>query len=126
FALQQVRDAACEFNDVEPALNVAARVRNNLAVLARKQMGKLVHIAFDEGLEFEEDAGAPLRIDRGPCRLRSLCIGHRAREEIGPAERNHGLYLANRRVMDGRLTVASGLRFPVNEMMNRSHNSSFV
>ena len=36
FALEQMRNAACEFHYLKPALNVAARVRNSLAVLGRE------------------------------------------------------------------------------------------
>src|SRR3546814_5262825 len=38
FALQGVRDAAREFDHVEPALHVAARIGHHLAVFGRQQM----------------------------------------------------------------------------------------
>src|SRR3546814_14988866 len=44
FALQHMRDAAAEFDDVEPALHVAARVGDDLAMLACQQFGEFVQI----------------------------------------------------------------------------------
>jgi hypothetical protein len=64
FALQHVRDAAGELDDLKAALDVALGVGDHLAVLGREHLGQLVHVGFDEALEVEHDPGAPLRIDQ--------------------------------------------------------------
>ena len=61
FALEQMRDAAGEFDDFEAALDVALGIGDDLAVLGRQQLRQLVHVLFDQRLELEHDAGAALR-----------------------------------------------------------------
>ncbi len=119
-----MRDTAGEFHDVEPALNVAARVRANLPMLGRQQMGKLVHIAFNQFLEPEHDASATLRIERRPCRLRGARVFDSLGEKVRVAERYLRLNLADRRVIDGRHAVASGYRPSAYEVIDGAHNSS--
>src|SRR3546814_1222655 len=67
-----MRRGAGEFDDVEPALDVAARVGDHLAMLGRQHLRELVHMGFDEALEFEHHARAALRVGRGPRGLRRL------------------------------------------------------
>ena len=86
FALQRLRDAAGEFDHFEPALDVALGVGDDLAVLARQQLGELVHVRFDQLLELEHDPGAALRVGRGPGRLRGAGGVDRALEVGGGAE----------------------------------------
>jgi hypothetical protein len=63
-------------------------------VLARKQVGELVHVLFDQLLELEHDPGAALRVGRGPGRLRGLG-GINCLLEVGrSAEADIGLNLA--------------------------------
>src|SRR3546814_9365307 len=62
FALQHMRRGAGEFDDVEPALDVAARVGDHLAMLGGQHLRELIHIGFDEALEFEHHARAALRV----------------------------------------------------------------
>jgi hypothetical protein len=63
-----MRDAAGELDHLEAALDIALRVRHDLAVLGREHVGQLVHVLFDERLEVEHHAGALLRVLRGPFR----------------------------------------------------------
>ena len=48
FALQQLRDAAGELDDLEAARDFAARIREHLAVLARDEGRELVGVLLDE------------------------------------------------------------------------------
>jgi hypothetical protein len=73
FALQDVRDAAAEFDDLEPALDVALGVGDHLAMLGRQQVRELVHVRFDQRLEVEHHARAALRV--GHARLHGAGIG---------------------------------------------------
>src|SRR3546814_3194794 len=66
FAFQRMRDAAGEFDDFEPALDVAPGVGDDLAVFGRQQVRQLVHVLFDQHLEVEHHPRTPLRIDCGP------------------------------------------------------------
>ena len=90
-SLEQVRDAADELHDIEPALDIAERVRNGLAVFRSQQARKRVAFAFDQFLEAKEHARAPLRIDRRPCRLRCLGNGNRGAEGCVVAEQDASL-----------------------------------
>ena len=47
-ALQQLRDAAGELDDLEPARDLAARIGEHLAVLARDEGGELAGVLLDE------------------------------------------------------------------------------
>ena len=94
FALEHVRDAAAEFDDFEPALDVALGVGDDLAMLARQQVRELVDIGFDQRLEVEHHARAALRVGRGPGGLRGLGRGNDAVEQRGLAERDLRLHAA--------------------------------
>ena len=65
-----MRDAAGEFDDLQPALDVALGISDDLAVLRRQQMGELLHIMFEQALEFEHHPGAALGIGCRPVDLR--------------------------------------------------------
>jgi hypothetical protein len=56
-----VRNPAGEFDDLEAALQRAARVGKHLAVLTRDQPRQFVGVLFDEMLEFEQHRGAARR-----------------------------------------------------------------
>ena len=60
-ALQQVRDADGELDDLEPAGHLAERVVVGLAVLGRDQLGDLVGVLHQQELELVEDARAAQR-----------------------------------------------------------------
>jgi len=79
-----VRDAAAEFDGFQPALDVALRIGNHLAVLGREQVRQLVDVRFDQPLELEHHAGAALRVDRSPRGLRGLRGGNGALQQVPP------------------------------------------
>ena len=74
-ALHQVRDAAGELDHLEAALDVALGVGDGLAVLGREELGEVLDVLLDQLQELEHDPRAPLRVGRGPGRLRGLGIG---------------------------------------------------
>ena len=108
FALERMRDAAGEFDHFEPALDVALRVGDDLAVLARQDVRELVHVGFDQRLVIEHDARAALRVGRGPGRLGGARGVHRALEVGGRAEADMGLDLALVGVEHVALPLAAG------------------
>ncbi|CAH0290989.1 hypothetical protein SRABI26_04230 [Arthrobacter sp. Bi26] len=57
-ALEQLRDAAGEFDDLQAAADLALRVGEDLAVLGGDQLGELVHVGCDEFAELEQHGGA--------------------------------------------------------------------
>ena len=69
-----MRNAEREFDHFDAALDVAPRVGDRLAVLARQGLGHLVVVLGDEVDELHQHAGAALRIDRRPGRLRGLGV----------------------------------------------------
>src|SRR5579872_508732 len=64
-----MRDAKGEFNDLNAALNVAARVSDRLAMLTREAIGEFIVVLGDEIEELHQYAGAALRIGRRPAQL---------------------------------------------------------
>ncbi len=76
-ALEHMRDAAGEFDDFKPALNIALRIRDHLAMFGAEQMGEFVHMLFDQRLKREHDARTPLWVGRGPCGLGCQRLRHR-------------------------------------------------
>jgi hypothetical protein len=93
-ALENVRDAAAELDHLEPALDIALRVRDHLAVLGRQQPREFVHVRFDQPLELEHHARTALRVGRRPARLRLVRGGDRSVEIGLRAERHTRLDLA--------------------------------
>src|SRR5204863_720763 len=59
-ALQEMRDAAAELDHLEPARDLAQRVREHLAVLARKELRDLLALLVEELADREEEL-RPLR-----------------------------------------------------------------
>ena len=92
--LDQVRDAAGEFDDFEAALDIALRVGDHLAVFGRQQLGEAFEVALDERLESEQHARAALRVGRRPRRLRGGGVG------------DGGIEFGSRRKLDARLHAA--------------------
>ena len=85
-ALQQVRGAAGELDDLEPALDLAARVLDRLAVLGRDHARELVRVGGDELAEAEQHvraSGERLRAPRaeagGGGGDRAVDVGARSR-----------------------------------------------
>ena len=118
FALQRMRDAAGEFDHLEPALDVALGVGDDLAVLGREQLGELVHVRFDQLLELEHDAGAALRVGRRPAGLGGIGGVDRLLQVGGGAEADPGLDRALVGVEDVRFAVAGGIARAADEMVD--------
>ena len=97
-ALQHVRDAAGVLDHLEPALDVALRVVDHLAVLGAEQVGELVAVGLDQLLEGEHHPRAPLRVGHRPVGLHRLRRRDRAVEQRRVAERDARLNLAGRGV----------------------------
>ena len=57
-ALEQLRDAAGELDDLQAAADLALGVGEDLAVLGGDQFGELVHVGRDEFAELEQHGGA--------------------------------------------------------------------
>ena len=93
-ALEQVGDAAGELGDLETALDVAARIRERLAVLAGQEPGELVELPLHQLEEPEQHARAPLRVGRGPGRLGRLRRRDRALDLGAIRKGDLGLHLA--------------------------------
>ena len=83
-----MRDAAGEFDDLKPALDVTLAVGENLAMLHRQHVREAVDLGLNQRLEGEHDACAALRVGRRPRRLGGDGVGHR-RVDIGGAGQRH-------------------------------------
>lgn len=79
FALEQVRSPRGELDDLEAPLDVALRVVDGLAVLAREQLGERLHLALHQIEESQQHASALLGVRRGPLDLCGLGV----REHVG-------------------------------------------
>ena len=66
FALEQVRNAAGEFDDFEAALDVALGVGKRLAVLGGQEPRQRVEFLLGQFEEFHHHPRAPLRVGRRP------------------------------------------------------------
>ena len=121
FALQHMRDAAAELDHFEAALNVALRIGDDLAVLGGQQVRQLIEVRFDQPLEFEHHAGAALRIDCGPCRLRGERGLHRAFQRGGIAQRHFGLHRAGVGIEHLALARGRPARTADYEMIDLAH-----
>ena len=89
-----MRNAAGEFDHLEPALDVAARVGQGFAVLRGQQLGEAVVFLLHQLEKLEHHASAPLRIGGRPGRLRRFCDRNGVFDLGMLGERNFGLYLA--------------------------------
>jgi hypothetical protein len=72
--------AAAEFHDFQTALNIADRVRDDLAVFGGQHLRERLHFVLNELKKLEQHPRAPLRIGRGPFDLRSLGVFHSLRQ----------------------------------------------
>ena len=99
-ALEKMRQPAGELDDFDPAIDLAKRVGEHLAVLARQDLGEVALAALDELAEGEEDAR--------PCGQRraapgSSGVGGRGDRRVDDrrvSERDPRARLAARRVVD--------------------------
>ena len=87
-------------HDFEAALDVAGRIRDGLAMLARQQRCQLFLVAVEECDEIQHHARADLRVARRPLRLGGGGICHRGGEFVARCERDAGLNLAGVGVED--------------------------
>src|SRR5690606_2869167 len=124
FALHQVRDAERELNHFDATLDIALGIGQCLAVLARKQFGQRIIVTRDQFQELHQHAYAPLRVCRGPGRLRRLGIGDRCIKLRLGAERHPGTHRAVQRLENVCLPPRSALDvLAANEMSVLFHQS---
>ena len=90
FALQQMRDAAGEFDNLDTALQVAQRIGNGLAVLHGDQRGQFLGMGAGEFEEAHHHAGPHLRVLRRPFGLRRLGVFDRGPQFGGRCQRHPG------------------------------------
>src|SRR5580693_9193463 len=82
-ALEQVRDAAGELDDLKAAGDLARGVRGDLAVLARDQRGEVPRVVLDQLAEGEQHRGPLGQGDPAPG-LRGLFRGRHRVVDVGP------------------------------------------
>ena len=117
-------NTAGKFDDLQTALNVALGVRNHFAVFRRQKFRELVHICFQQFLEPEHDARAPLRVCGGPFGLGGQRSLHGFVKVSRRAHANLRLHLPCAGVENiAGARVASGLVRAGNKMVNLSHNN---
>ena len=121
-ALQQMRDAAGELDDLDAAGDLALGVGKHLAVLFRDRAGQRVVLARQELQELEQDAGAGQRRRRGPAGKRLGGGLHRSIDLGAAAQRHPPDALAGRRVeyLAPAPAVALG-PLAIDEMLNVAH-----
>ena len=119
-----MRDAAAEFDDLQPSLDVALGVGDHLAVFGAEQVGERVHVRLDQFLEAEHDAGAALRVGRRPAGLRLLRGGDGAIEVGLFAERDAGLHATAIGVEHVAMARGSAAGMADDEMVDVAHDAS--
>ncbi len=102
-AVHAARFAGAELHDVDGALQLAARLRERLALLAREQGGDLVLVLFDQACEARDDASARRRGRRAPA----------AEGFLGGLDRAARLLARESRTMPSTSLVFAGLMFCV-------------
>ena len=122
FAFQSVGDAAGEFDHLQPPLDVALGVGDDLAVLARQHLGQLVHVRLDQALELKHDARAALGVRRGPAFKGVLRRLDRTIDLSGAGQLHTGLNLAAVRIEHVREPTAGAVKGrAVDEVADVSH-----
>ena len=120
-----MRRADADLDHFEPALDIALGVGDGLAVLARQEFGKRIIFALHEIEELHQHAHAPLRVGRGPGRLRRLGVLDRL-AQIGLAAQRH--LAADRAVHRLHDVLAASARcgdvLAANEMPDLGHDFS--
>ncbi len=94
-----MRDAAGKLHNVETPLDITPGVGDDLAMFRCQQMGKIVHVAFDQPLEVKHDTRPALRIYGRPCRLRRHCCIDGLLQLFGRAQADAGLHLTIVRII---------------------------
>ncbi len=115
-------NAADEFADFEAADDITLGILDGLAMLAGKQHRQLVEVAVQKFNEFEENAGAALRVGGSPFRLCRLGAFNGSTQFSVARKRNGCLHFACGRVIDIRCaTAGAGHMLAVNEMTDFLH-----
>jgi len=115
--------ATGEFDDFQAALYVPLRIRNDLAMFRRQQLGERVYVALDQAFEVEHHAGASLRVDLGPADLSRQCGLHRLVDLGRCRQLNPRLCLAGIGVEYVAVaTRGSGERRAIDVVKDLSHN----
>ncbi len=121
-ALLQMRNADDEFADFQAAHEIALGVFDRLAVLAREDLGQLVHVGVEKFDELHEHAGAALRVGGCPLRLRGLGAGDGSAEFRVACQRHGALHFARCRVEDvARAPAGAGDALAIDEMTEFVH-----
>jgi hypothetical protein len=97
-ALEQVRGARRELDDLDAALDVTLRIVDGLPVLAREQFGERLHLALDEVEEAQQHPRPLLGIGRGPLLLGGFGVRDRGAHLVGRGERHARLHGTGARV----------------------------
>ena len=108
-ALEQLRNAAGEFHDLDAAHHFALGVREHLAVFAGDQLGQLVLVLVEQRLEVEQHARTLERGRLGPGREGGLGRGHGQRHFVGGRQRNRGGHFAGGRIEAVGVAVAAAV-----------------
>ena len=87
-ALQQMRNAACEFDHFHAAGDFAFRIRQHFAVFGGDDRGEIACVAFQEFLELEHHPRAIERRGVGPCGECGGCGIDGGVDVMGGRERN--------------------------------------
>jgi hypothetical protein len=116
-ALQQLRDAAGELDDVDPTCDLALRVGEDLAVLGGDHRGQRVAVLLQQLEELQHHASAPQRRQVGPGRKGRARGLHGGIDLFDRGERDLARDVAGRRVVDRLAAPAlAGDAAPVDEM----------
>ena len=125
FSLERMGDATRELDHLEPTLDVALRVGDDLAMFGGQQLGELLHVSLEQHLEVEHDARAPLRVGRCPAGERRIGRIDRALEVGRGAEPDACLDLAAVGIEHVALSLARGEARAVDEMVDSAHGAAF-
>jgi hypothetical protein len=115
-------NTAGKLDNIQAALNIAARIGEGLAVFARQQFRQVVELALRQFEEAEQNASAALRVGGGPSRLRCRGHGDRLLDLGALSESNFGLRLSG--IGIEHVGAAAGLasnRPSANEMADLPH-----
>jgi hypothetical protein len=121
-ALLQMGDADAELRHFQAAGDVAHRIGDGLAMLARHQFGERLHVAVQKIDELHQHPGAALGIDGRPARLRRRRASDRRIQIGGRRQRHLRLDLPRRRIE--HIATAPAIprkRMAVNVMGNLAH-----
>ena len=125
FALEQVRNAAGEFDHLQAALHVALGVGESLAVLGGEKPRQLIEFLLRQIEEFHHDAGTPLRIGGGPAGLRRFRHRDGVLDFGAFGERDCGLHLAGVWIENVAASPRSPLHlFAADEVADLAHELS--